>query len=93
MTTFVLTAKSDWDGNCFPTLLYSPDLAPTDYLHLFRALQNHLSEKSFDYLEALKLEITNFFDSKPDSFYSDGIKHLHERWRQVVNSEGQCIPD
>ena len=38
-----------------PHLLYSPDLAPSDY-HLFRSLQNHLNVKTFDSNEAVKNE-------------------------------------
>ena len=39
---------------------YSPDLTPSDY-NLFRLLQNHLNDKTFDSNEAVKNELTQLF--------------------------------
>lgn len=69
---------------------YSPDLAPSDY-HLFRSLQNHLAAKQFDDLESLKRDILHFFESKPLSFYSEGIHALPKRWQQVIDAEGGYV--
>lgn len=71
---------------------YSPDLAPTDY-HLFRALQNHLKEKRFDDQRSLELELRHFFLAKPPSFYADGIRSLPDKWRQVIDCDGDYFTD
>jgi histone-lysine N-methyltransferase SETMAR len=71
---------------------YSPDLAPTDY-HLFRSLSNYLREKKFDNENHLKSDLLNFFDSKPRSFYENGILSLPKRWQQVIDSNGAYIND
>lgn len=71
---------------------YSPDLAPSDY-HLFRALRNHMEGKQFDDQRSLELELEHFFESKPASFYANGIHALPGRWRQVVERDGEYITD
>lgn len=71
---------------------YSPDLAPSDY-HLFRSLQNHLNEKTFDSDEAIKNELIQFFASKNATFFERGIMMLTERWEKVIEQNGQYIID
>ena len=69
---------------------YSPDLAPFD-CHLFRSLQDHLNEKTFDSNEAVKNELIHFFASKNQNFYECGIMKLTERWQKVAEQNGQYI--
>lgn len=71
---------------------YSPDLAPTDY-HLFRSLQNHLNGKKFEDDGEITRELHSFFDSKPPEFYQRGISALVERWRYVLNNDGNYFTD
>lgn len=71
---------------------YSPDLAPSDY-HLFRSMQHFLSEKSYSDLEEIKKDISQYFTSKPASFYERGIKMLPERWEMCISSEGNYFSD
>lgn len=71
---------------------YSPDIAPSDY-HLFRSLDNHLRGKVFANEDSLKTEITNFFAAKPSSFYKAGIEALPERWRKIVDTDGDYFSD
>ncbi len=71
---------------------YSPDLAPTDY-HLFRSLSNHLRGITFDTQDDLKIWLNNFFDSRPDDFWRNGIEKLVDRWERVVNNNGGYIID
>ena len=71
---------------------YSPALALSDY-HLFRSLQNHLNEKTFDSNEAVKNELVQFFASKNQSFYESGIMKLAERWQKIIEQNGQYIID
>ena len=69
---------------------YSPDLAPTDYC-LFRSLQNFLNGKVFSNDEELKTDVGLFFDSKSVDFFVKGISDLPNRWRKVVQSNGDYI--
>lgn len=69
---------------------YSPDLAPTDY-YLFRYLENFLKGKEYDNEEDLRSGLATFFDEKEDNFYRAGIEKLPERWRQVVDNNGDYI--
>ena len=71
---------------------HSPDLAPSDY-YLFRSLQNHLNEKTFNSNEAVKNELIQFFASWNQSFYESRIMKLIERWQKVIEQNGQYIID
>jgi histone-lysine N-methyltransferase SETMAR len=75
-----------------PHAPYSPDLAPSDY-HLFRSLNNHLSEKKFDNRSDLERDLAAFFCSQSADFWTHGIRCLPERWRQVVDNDGTYILD
>ncbi|UYV66819.1 hypothetical protein LAZ67_4002984 [Cordylochernes scorpioides] len=68
---------------------YSPDLAPTDY-HLFRSMSNHMRGTTFDEEEDLKTWLNNFFDTRPDDFWRNGINKLVERWEEVGNAMEEC---
>jgi histone-lysine N-methyltransferase SETMAR len=57
---------------------YSLDMAPSDY-HLFRSLQNHLNNKRFERFKEVNDTIPAYFESKPRSFYKDGIEKLVTR--------------
>lgn len=74
-----------WDLMVHPP--YSPDIAPSDY-HLFRSLQNSLSGREFDSLEAIKTYLDDFFDHRPRDFYQRGIFQLPDRWRRVIQKNG-----
>jgi len=83
-------ATLGWDTVPHPP--YSPDIAPSDY-HLFRPLKQHLAGKSFAKYEDLKLDITNFFESRPLEFWAKGIDDLPNRWANVVDNCGEYIID
>lgn len=79
-----------WDVLKHPP--YSPDLSPSDF-HLFRSLQFFLNGKKIDSMEHIKTSLNSFFASKPQQFYNDGIFKLIERWRKVIETEGNYIID
>ena len=66
---------------------YSPDLAPSDY-HLFASMGHALSEQHFANYEDVKNWLKEWFDSKLEKFFWDGIHNLPERWAKCVASEG-----
>ena len=78
---------NDLGWEVLPHPPYSPDIAPSDF-HLFRSLQNSLQEKKFKNLDDIKSHIQDFFDSKTQSFYQKGIEMLPQRWKSVVDSNG-----
>lgn len=69
---------------------YSPDLAPSDYW-LFSHLHQFLNGQHFDNESSIKKALEEFFASKPASFYEEGIMKLPERWRKVVDKDGDYI--
>lgn len=77
-----------WD--VLPHPPYSPDLAPSDY-HLFRSLQNSLNGKTFSNDNDIESYLKCFFAEKDKKFYESGIKKLPERWKKVIEKNGQYI--
>ncbi len=75
-----------------PHPAYSPDLASTDY-HLFRSMGHSLRDRSFENVDDLRKHIDNFFASKPESFYRDGIRQLPNRWREVIDNDGNYFDE
>lgn len=71
---------------------YSPDLAPSDY-HLFRSMQHSLAEKKFKNRDEIQIWVSNFFESQPVEFFKKGIYSLRERWRQVLDTDGEYLLD
>ncbi|KAJ0173665.1 hypothetical protein K1T71_010814 [Dendrolimus kikuchii] len=57
---------------------YSPDLAPSDF-HLFSSLQNSLGSVRLTSREDCQNHLSQFFDQKPQIFYSNGITSLPTR--------------
>jgi histone-lysine N-methyltransferase SETMAR len=72
--------------------LYSPDLAPSDY-HLFRSMQHFLRDIKFLNVDEVRNWLSDFFDSQPIEFYARGIRSLRERWRRVINLNGEYYID
>ncbi|UYV77321.1 hypothetical protein LAZ67_15000497 [Cordylochernes scorpioides] len=62
-------------------------------IHLFRSMSNHMIGTTFDDEEDLKPWLNNFFDTRPDDFWRNGINKLVERWEEVVNNNGEYIID
>ena len=75
-----------------PHAAYSPDLAPTDY-HLFRSLEHYLREQYFSDYQEVKNSLDSLFESKPQSFYRDGIRQLPIKWQKAIDNEGNYFED
>lgn len=66
---------------------YSPDLAPSDF-HLFRSMAHRLAEQHFKTYEDVQKWVSEWFASKPEKFFWDGIHNLPERWKKCVVNNG-----
>nr|BAO79485.1 transposase [Campsomeris sp. Cas_Ok01] len=69
---------------------YSPNLAPSDY-HLFRSMQNSFNGKIFNNADDVRSHLIQFFNSKDQTFYERGIFTLLERWKKVIDKNGQYL--
>uniref|UniRef100_A0A0N5BM18 HTH_48 domain-containing protein n=1 Tax=Strongyloides papillosus TaxID=174720 RepID=A0A0N5BM18_STREA len=88
-----LKTRKKLDELCYEVLphpAYSPDVAPSDY-HLFLSLQNFLNGRSFRNDDEVKSALSEYFSKKDRVFFESGIDKLPDKWRQVVNNNGQYI--
>ncbi|KAJ4429991.1 hypothetical protein ANN_22195 [Periplaneta americana] len=87
-TAAVLT-EFGWE--LFHYLLYSPDLAPSDF-HVFLHLKKFLSSgEHFRNDEELKTSVTRWFHSQAAEFYDRGIQKLIPRYDKCLNSDGVYV--
>jgi len=70
--------------------LYSPDIAPSDYL-LFRFLQNSLNSVKLASKEACENHLKQFFDQRPQKSYCDGIMALPQKWQNIIENNGAYL--
>uniref|UniRef100_A0A915EB04 Glycosyl hydrolase family 31 C-terminal domain-containing protein n=1 Tax=Ditylenchus dipsaci TaxID=166011 RepID=A0A915EB04_9BILA len=75
-----------------PHLSYSLDLASTDF-HLFRGLQNLLSDETFEYDDELEEFIQNWINNIEPIFFHRGIMKLSDRWREGTNNGGEYVAE
>lgn len=83
-------ALADLKFKCLSHPPYSPDLAPSDY-YLFRHLKSAVKGLRFSNDNELTDAVMEFFDSKDEKFYSDGIMCLNSKWETCVLSQGDYI--
>lgn len=70
-----------------PHLPYLPDLVPTDYYYFFNCYKMlWLGKLSF---KKPRFKISS--QTKPEEFYSKGIKELSEKWQQEITNNGKYI--
>ena len=77
LTTRQKLRKLGWEVLMHPP--YSPGLVPSDY-YLFRSLENSLNGIKLVSKEACENHVSQFFDQKPQKFYSYGILVLSKKW-------------
>jgi len=66
---------------------YSPDIAPSDY-HLFRSMEHFLRGRRFTEDGQVRAALDDFFKSKSTKFYTDGIRSMREKWKKVIDNNG-----
>lgn len=77
-----------WETLYYPP--FSADMKPSDY-HLFPSLQKWLNATTFISFDDLKTKVLNFFNTKPQSFYTDGIFMMPDRWHQIIDGNGKYL--
>ena len=80
---------SEFNWKLLPHPAYSPDIASSDF-HLFRALQNFLLGKKLNSKQDVQNELSSFFASKPESFYSNGINTMWLHVGAMRKLSGKC---
>ena len=71
-------------------LLYSPDLAPSDF-HLFLHLKKFLGGKRFDDDDDLKDAVQKWLTSQAATFYEEGIQKLVPRYDKCLSNGGEYV--
>jgi histone-lysine N-methyltransferase SETMAR len=69
---------------------YSPDLSPCDY-HVFRSLQSFCDGRRFANKQHVESAVQDWIDSRPKSFWKEGIEALPMRWERVKASNGNYV--
>ncbi|KAJ7304231.1 hypothetical protein JRQ81_011768 [Phrynocephalus forsythii] len=69
---------------------YSPDLVPSD-VFLFPERKKPLCGQRFDDREDVIFEVEQWFSSKSDDFYKEGLKQVKKRWQKCVTLQGDYV--
>lgn len=75
-----------------PHPAYSPDIAPSDF-HLFRKIQNELSEIRFKNFEEVQKWVDKFLASLDETFFAEGIRALPVRWLKDLQNNGDYFDE
>ena len=70
-----------------PHPAYSPDLAPSDY-HICRSMAHFLVGRKFNNEEEIEMDCREFFASKDENWYYNGLKQLSRRWIKCIEHDG-----
>ena len=71
-------------------LLYSPDLAPSDF-HLFLHLKKFLGGKRFDDDDDLKDAVQKWLKLQAAAFYEEGIQKLVSRYGKCLSNGSEYV--
>ncbi|XP_054152815.1 histone-lysine N-methyltransferase SETMAR-like [Oppia nitens] len=80
----------DFGWKIIPHPPYSPDIAPSDY-YLFRSMQHFLDGKKFKNREEVEVAVKEFFGLKEKNWFAEGIEKLPNKWREVIELDGDYI--
>lgn len=69
---------------------YSPDLSPCDF-HMFGPLKEALGGQRFDSDAEVEAYVHNWLQTRPGSFYMEGIGKLPIRWEKCVSKAGDYV--
>ncbi|KAJ7335020.1 hypothetical protein JRQ81_012961 [Phrynocephalus forsythii] len=69
---------------------YSPDLAPSDFF-LFPKMKKPLHGWRFDDRENVIFEVEQWFSSKAEDFYKEGLKEVKKCWQKCVTLQGDYV--
>ncbi|KAJ7326980.1 hypothetical protein JRQ81_016739 [Phrynocephalus forsythii] len=69
---------------------YSPDLAPTNFF-LFPEMKKPLRSRRFDDREDVIFELEQWFLSKAEDFYKEGLKQVNKCWLKCVTLQGDYM--
>uniref|UniRef100_A0A6M2DNE2 Putative histone-lysine n-methyltransferase setmar-like protein n=1 Tax=Xenopsylla cheopis TaxID=163159 RepID=A0A6M2DNE2_XENCH len=90
-TSVLATTKLQELGyELLPHPTYSPDLAPSDFF-LFPNLKKALVGQKFESNELTIAAIDAYFADLDETYFTDGLKKLEERWIKCIELEGDYI--
>jgi len=69
---------------------YSPDLSPCDF-HVFGPLKEALGGQRFNSDAEVEAYVSNWLQTRPASFYVEGIGKLPIRWEKCVSESGDYV--
>jgi len=69
---------------------FSPDLAPSDY-YLFPNMKKWLAGRRFYSNEEVIAETNAYFAELCQSYYSEGINKLEQRWTKCISLKGDYV--
>lgn len=71
---------------------YSPDLAPSNY-YLFANMKRWLPGKQFTSTGEVKAQLNAYFEDFDESYFSDGIEMLENRWTKCIVLKGNYVEE
>ncbi|KAJ7329875.1 hypothetical protein JRQ81_016049 [Phrynocephalus forsythii] len=69
---------------------YSPDLAPSDFF-VFPEMKKPLRGRQFDNREDIIFKVEQWFSSKVEDFYKEGLKQVKKCWQKCVTLQGDYM--
>ena len=79
-----------WD--LLPHPPYSPTEAPSNY-PVNRPLKNWMSNKVYEDLDELVVDVKAWIASKDRHFFARGIDMLPSKWEAVIEVDGEYAPE
>jgi hypothetical protein len=90
MARATVATITDLHFDTLPHLPHSPDLAPSDY-HMFGPLKEAMGGKKFRSDEEVHQAVHKWLHTRPQEFFSRGIRALSVRWRKFVERQEDYV--